>query len=176
MVDSHKCPHGYTYPHLGDDIPLPPEILNGVANTFYATGWILMLSSPRYWNALRRIPPKAFLLERLDAWLAFAMRGGPYVDSLAANERKAAIERRSAPFERLRDLLVDWQPPLVTSEIHDAATALYIAEFSRAPDEGWDRTDLTGVPLEAMLLWPEGEWDEQAFLAGQISDKPSSGR
>ncbi len=167
--------HTHKYPLIGDGDGMPgtPEILQGVANSFYATGWILMLNSPKLWGALRRIPPKAFLLERLDAWLAFARRGGQYVDSLEVDERTAAMERRSAPFQRLRDLLVDWEPPVVTPEIREAACALHIAEFSRPPDADWERLDLAGMPLEAMLLWPEGEWDEEAFVAGQLGNKPS---
>jgi len=166
--------HSHKYPLIGngDEMPGGPEILEGVANAFYATGWILMLSSPKLWGALRRIPPKAFLLERLDAWLAFASDRGLCLAE--GEDRAAAIARRSVPFRRLRDLLVDWEPPVVTPEIREAASALHIAEFHRPPDTDWERVDFEGIPLEAMLLWPEGEWDEEAFVASQVDNKPQS--
>jgi hypothetical protein len=162
-----KCQKCLPLLHLGEGIPLPPEILQGVADSFYATGWVNMLSSAELWGTLRRLPPKAFLIERVDAWLAFARRGGQYVASLEEDERAAAIEQRSAPFQRLRDLLIDWEPPVVTPEIREAARLLHISEFSRPPDEDWGRPDLTGVPIEATLVWPEGEWNEEAFVAGK---------
>lgn len=157
--------------HLGDGVPLSPDILQGVADSFYATGWVNMLSSPELWGALRRIPPKAFLIERVDAWLAFARRGGQYVAFLEGDERAAAIEERSAPFLCLRKLLIDWEPPVVTPEIREAARALHISEFRRAADEDWGRPELTGMPIEATLVWPEGEWNEEAFLAGKLTDQ-----
>ena len=168
--------HSHKYPLIGngDGMPGGPEILEGVANSFYATGWINMLSSPKLWDALRRIPSKVFLLERLDAWLAFASKGGQYAYFVQGDERAAALQQRSAPFQCLRDLLIDWEPPVVTPEIREAARALHIAEFCRPPDEDWGRPDLTGMPLEATLLWPEGEWDEEAFVASQVDNKPPS--
>lgn len=163
MQNNHKC---LPILHFGDEVPLSPEILQGVADSFYATGWINMLSSPKLWGALRRIPPKAFLIERLDAWLVFARK------SVADGDEKAAlVERRSIPFQCLRDLLVDWEPPTVTPEIREAARTLHISEFGRPPDDDWDRMAQEGVHLEAALLWPEGEWDEQAFLAQQASEQ-----
>ncbi len=135
--------HSHTYPLIGngDEIPLAPEILEGVANSFYATGWINVLSSPELWGVLRRVPPKAFLVERVDAWLAFASKGGQYVYLVEGDERAAALKQRSAPFQRLRDLLIDWEPPVVTAEIREAARALHIAEFRRPPTKiGGDLT------------------------------------
>ncbi len=158
-----KCQKCLPILHLGDDVPLAPEILQGVADSFYATMWINVLSSPNLWSALRRLPPKSFLIERIDAWLAFARNHGQYV-FVHEEERAAMVEARSVPFLRLRALLVDWEPAVVTPEIREAAYALHMAEFLRPPDElREDPNDPSDIPLEAYLLWPEGEWDEEAF-------------
>jgi hypothetical protein len=56
---------------------------------------------------------------------------------------------------------------VVTEEIREAARALYISEFSRPPED-WNLEAMEEpMPLEAMLLWPEGGWNEEAFLAQQ---------
>jgi hypothetical protein len=178
VLKGRRMDHSHKYPLIGcgHGIPLPPEVLEGVANSLYATLWITMLSSPKLWETLRRIPPKAFLLDRIDAWLAFARKGGKYVHSLEGEERAAAIEERSLPFRRLLDLLLVWDPPVVTPEIREAARALHIAEFQRPPSDDWDLShEYPPIPLEATLPWPEGEWDEEAFLAGRFGNETPSG-
>ena len=52
----------------------------------------------------------------------------------------------------------------------------HFAEMGVSLDKNWDGPEFEpkDAPLEAMLLWPEGEWDEEAFVAGQIDNKPLS--
>jgi hypothetical protein len=54
--------------------------------------------------------------------------------------------------------------------------AAHFAEMGVPLAENWDgpEFDPPNMPHEAMLLWPEGEWDEEAFVAGQVGDKPAS--
>jgi len=170
MSESHTCLRN------PDGTPLSPELAQGIADAISATLWIEILSVPKLWSALRRLPPKAFLLERIDAWLAFATKTGSQFYGLEADERAAAIEARSIPFLRLRNLLLDWDLSNVTPEIREAARALHIAEFQKPPPDDRDLSHVDPpIPLEATLPWPEGEWDEEAFLAGRFGNDSPSG-
>lgn len=169
MSESHRCLCKW------DGTPLSPELAQGIADAMSATLWIEILSVPKLWSALRRIPPKVFLIERIDAWLAFVQKNGSYLYGLEGDERVAAIEERSLPFLRLRNLLFDWDLSNVTPEIREAARALHIAEFQRPPPDDRDLSKADPpIPLEATLVWPEGEWDEEAFLAGRFGNESTS--
>lgn len=158
-----------------DGTPITVEIAAEIKNVVYALGWIDMLSSPRLWATLRRIPPKTFLLELIDAYLVYA-RSGRYYVSVPEGQPRPDLTLRSAPAERLRNLLVDWEPPIVTPDIREAATALHLAEFGPPLADDWDdpKNDPTDIPIEGMLIWPEGEWDENAFVTARFNKKPQS--
>lgn len=186
MNDSDK------YAHLGHEIPPLPEIArNGgwlpggtplTPETWYEFWcvigiglWFLTLTSSRHWAMLRRIPSKAYLLQLVDAYLIYA-KSGRYYRGSPVSPAPVDMTERSALAERLRDLLADWEPPAVTPEIREAAMAVCIAESGSPPDENWDgpENDPPAIPLEAMLIWPEGSWDEEAFLAGKLTEMNES--
>jgi hypothetical protein len=188
VFQDEQMKHSHKYAQLGDPIiptpeilrqgwmpdgtPITPEVWNEFGVVLHILMWFAVLASPRIWPALRRIPPKTFLLELVDAYLVYARSNRHYAHS-PEFQRKVDLTKRSAPVELLRNLLVDWEPPIVTPEIREAALAVHIAEFGSPPVEGWDdpQNDPIDVPLEATLIWPEGEWDEEAFLAGRFGNE-----
>jgi hypothetical protein len=71
----------------------------------------------------------------------------------------AACERRVVLARKLRDLVAAWTPPELPAEITDTARALLDVEGLKPPGgRGWDEMDfdLEGLPVEDILLWPEG--------------------
>lgn len=157
--------------HFGDGTPLTTESTTEMARSVNAAGWIAMLAAPKLWAALRRIPPKAFILECVDIYLAYAKSPRHYA-YIPDGQRRPDLRLRAPAVEHLRKLLVDWQPPVVTTEIREAARAVYFTEYGAPPQPSWDEEEhnLPNMPLEATLIWPEGEWNEEAFLAGELTD------
>ncbi|MBK9264629.1 MAG: hypothetical protein IPM54_33195 [Polyangiaceae bacterium] len=184
MADSPK------YAHLSDQIPPLPEIFRKggwlpdatpiTPETWYEFwcvaaihGWFMVLTSPRLWARLRRIPPKAFLLKIVDVYLVYAKSSRRYSHNPQIRP-PVDLALRAASVERLRSLLVDWEPPVVTPEIREAAMAAHLTEMGEPLAENWDGPEFEpkDAPLEAMLPWPEGgEWDEEAFLAGRMNEE-----
>lgn len=185
MKDSHKyaqlgdqripVPQVFRQGWMPDGTPITQEVWNEFRFVLHILMWFAVLASPRIWPALRRIPPKTFLLELVDAYLVYAGSGRHYAHS-PEFQRRVDLTKRSAPVEHLRNLLVAWEPPIVTPEIREAARAVHIAEGGSPPADDWDdpQNDPIDVPIEAMLLWPEGEWNEEAFVAGQFGDESTS--
>lgn len=127
---------------------------------------------------LRRVPSKAYLLQLVDAYLVYAKSGRRYIWHSPQFVPPVDLTKRSALAERLRALLVNWEPPVVTHELREAAMAIHVAEVGSPPDENWDgpENDLPDRPLEATLLWPEGTWDEGAFLTGKFTENDDDAR
>lgn len=157
-----------------DGTPITTELAQEIEHVIHAIGWIDVLASPRLWATLRRIPPKAFLLELIDAYLVYARSGRRYTN-VPEGQQRPDLTLRSAPAERLRALMVAWEPPVISTEIRDAALAVALAEFGPPPAESGDDVDHDiPMPLEAALAWPEGEWDENAFVTAHVDNKPES--
>ena len=156
--------------HFGDGTPITPEFSTELVRAVNAGGWIGMLAAPKLWAALRRIPPKAFLLEQVDTYLAYAKSRRHYA-YIPEGQPRPDLSERAPAVERLRDLLLDWEPAIVTPEIRDAARAIYFTEYGAESKISWDEQveDGASLSLEATLIWPEGEWDEAAFLAGTMN-------
>lgn len=162
------------YGYCPDGTPITPEIGREIRDVLHAIGWIGVLASSRLWATLRRIPPKAFLLELIDAYLVYARSSRHYVN-VPKGQPRPDLTLRSAPAERLRNLLFAWEPPLITTEIRDAALAVALAEFGEPPAENWDDAEHdVPIPLEASLIWPEGAWDENAFVTARVDNKAQS--
>ena len=150
---------------MPDGTPITPETWKEFANVLNAESWFAMLASPRLWSMLRRIPPKAFLIELLDAYLVYAKSGRHYAHD-QEGRRRPDLSLRSKSAEHLRELLIAWEPPTVTPEIREAARTVSAAEYGETRSENWDDPEHDPpTPLEATLIWPEGEWDENAFVA-----------
>lgn len=157
--------------HFGDGTPLTNDFAPDFAQVVNASGWIGMLAAPKLWAALRRIPPKAFLLELVDTYLQYAKSRYHYA-YIPEDRARPDLRLRGSAVERLRDLLLDWEPPVIAPEIRDAARAIYLTEYGAPPKESWDDAahDLPGISLEATLVWPEGPWNELEFLASQTNN------
>ncbi len=149
MRDSHK------YAQLSDEIPplpevfrsggwapdgtpITPEVWNEFGTIIAILLWFAVLTSPRLWANLRRIPPKAFLLKIVNAYLVYAQSNRHYAHSPQVRPYVIDLTLRAAPVERLRDLLIDWEPPVVTPEIREAAMAVHIAERGEPLKKNWD--------------------------------------
>ncbi len=155
--------------HFGDGTPITPEFAMELSRAVNAGGWIDMMAAPKHWVALRRIPPKAFLLEQVDTYLSYAKSGRHYA-YIPEGQPRPDLSLRGPAVERLRDLLRDWEPPMITPDIREAARAIYFTEYGAVPKKSWDEEvhDLPDISLEATLIWPEGPWDEGAFIANQV--------
>jgi len=167
MEDStvHACPDGTL---------ITGEVAQEIKDVIYAMGWIEVLASSRRWATLRRIPPKAFLLELIDGYLVYARKGRYYL-RVPRFEPRPDLTLRVGLAERLRSLLFAWEPPVMTDEIRDAALAVALAEFGEPPAENCiDVEHDVSIPLEASLIWPEGEWDENAFVTARADNKLQS--
>lgn len=155
--------------HFGDGTPLTADFGAEMARAMNAAGWIDMLGAPTLWAALRRIPPKSFVLECVDIYLEYAKSRRHYA-YIPDGQPRPDVRLRAPAVEQLRKLLLDWEPPIVTPEIRDAARAVYFTEYGTQPS--WDEEQVPpDMPLEATLIWPEGEWNEEAFLAGKLTDQ-----
>lgn len=157
---------------LPDGTPITPETWNEFWSVASIHGWFMVLTSPRLWARLRRIPSKAFLLKIVDVYLVYAKSSRRYSHNPQIRP-PVDLALRAASADRLRNLLVDWEPPVVTPEIREAAMAAHRAEVNEPLKENWDGPEFEpeDAPLEAMLPWPEGEWNEEAFLAGRLNDE-----
>ncbi len=135
-------------------------------DVLHADGWIYVLAAPRLWSALRRIPPKEHVLRLVDAFTQYAHSDHCY-HSLPKGTPRPDPSRRGPAAKHLHDLLLQWEPPEVTREIQEAARAVLVEERVGLPDVPWDEREPyeDEVPVEAGLLWPEGFWNEEAFLA-----------
>lgn len=161
--------------HFGDGTPIANDFAMDFTRVVNASGWIGMFAAPKLWTALRRIPPKVFLLELVETYLEYA-RSRYHYAYIPEDQERPDLSLRGPVVQRLRDLLLDWEPPLITPEIQDAARAVYLAEYGAPPKESWDEADhnFTDMPLEASLIWPEGPWDEEAFIAARVDNEPPS--
>jgi hypothetical protein len=136
------------------------------AHIVNAGDWIGMLAAPKLWAALRRVPPKAFLLELVETYLVYAKSHHLYAH-IPEDQPRPDLSLRGPAVERLLALLREWEPPTVTHEIRETARAIYFAEHGAPPKKPWDEleNDFPDIPLESTLVWPEGPWDEEAFIA-----------
>ncbi|MDI3291206.1 Uma2 family endonuclease [Polyangium sp. 15x6] len=134
------------------------------ADVINAGGWIYVLAAPRLWSVLRRIPPKEHVLRLVDAFAQYAYSDHCY-HSIPHSASRPDPSRRGPAAARLRDLLVQWNPPEVTPAIQEAARAVLCEERIALADVPWEERGPyeDEVPVEAGLLWPEGSWNEQAF-------------
>jgi hypothetical protein len=160
------------YGHFGDGTPITNDSATEFTRVVNASSWIDMLAAPKLWAILRRVPPKAFLLEQVERYLAYAKSRRHYA-YIPEGQARPDLSMRGPAMERLRDLVLEWEPPIVTPEIRDAARAVYFTEYGAPPKESWDKAeyDTPGIALEATLIWPEGPWDEAAFLAGNMNNE-----
>lgn len=152
--------------HFADGTPLTSGFTADMARSVNAAGWIAMLAAPKLWAALRRIPPKSFILECVDIYREYAKSPRRYFH-IPDGQPGPDLRLRAAAVEHLRHLLLEWEPPLVTPEIREAARAVHFAETGTTPEPSWDdqEHDMPGLSLEATLIWPEGQWNENAFVA-----------
>lgn len=158
--------------HFGDGTPVTNDSAAELARVVNAGSWIDMLAAPKLWAALRRIPPKSFLLELVETYLEYAKSDRHYA-YIPEDQPRPDPSLRGPAVERLRDLLLDWQPPHITEKIRDAARAIYLTEYGAPPKESWDEAEheVQEMPLEATLIWPEGKWDEEAFITGEFANE-----
>lgn len=163
--------HGY----FGDGTPITKDFATEFSHVVNAASWIDMLAAPKLWAALRRIPPKTFLLELVETYLEYA-RSRRHYAYIPEEQERPDLSLRGPAVQRLRDLLLGWEPPLITPEIQDAARAVYLTEYGAPPKESWDEAEhnFPDTPLEASLIWPAGPWDEEAFLAARVDNEPPS--
>src|SRR5262245_38590581 len=102
--------------HFGDGTPITPDFATEFTRVVNAGGWLGMLAAPKLWAALRRVPPKAFLLEVVEIYLAYAKSRRHYA-YIPEGQPRPDLSLRGPAVERLRALLLDWEPPMLTAEI-----------------------------------------------------------
>lgn len=141
---------GYIY--FGPDgEPVPSDF----ATMVNCCGWLFIMAAPKLWEALPRIPPKAFLLKLMNSFVPYA-HSKHYTRYIPEGETPVDTSQRGPAATRLRELLNQWEPPHVTNEIREAARLLLLADGYKEPPSGWDeyRPD-PDVPVEEMVIWPE---------------------
>jgi hypothetical protein len=135
-------------------------------------GWLALLAAPRLWNALPRIPPKEHLLFLIDAFLPYA-HSDRYYSEVPPGKQRADISQRGPAAERLRQLLLRWEPPALTQEIREAARAVILADGGAEPVGGWDNYEPDPhIAVEETILWPEGTWEDYQRAAAIIPPNP----
>jgi hypothetical protein len=154
-----------------------PITAGELADYAHCVPWVAVLAAPRFYARLRRVPPKEHLLTLLDAFLPYA-HSKRFLSEVPRGQPRQETPDRGPCAERLRALIAQWEPPALTPEIRDAARALAVADACPPPTGGWDDYDGSDTPgpAEDGLMWPEGRWDEEAFLASQNDALPGPAR
>lgn len=141
-----------------EDVASSPERRSkyaDVAEVTAAINWLRVLASPLLARSLRRRVDRENLIRLLDVYIAYAERGDWYRRS--HDEDHERLVRRTPLGRELRRMIAGWSPPVIAPEITDAARALLAAEYVDSPPAGWDAfSNETEIPLEDVLMWPEG--------------------
>ncbi len=147
-----------TVPTGPDGLPITTQF----ADVIHFIGWIDVLARPQIWNKLPRIPPKEHLMRLADAYRVHAYSKRWYTH-LLPDEPPPDPAIRGPAADHFRAVVDLWEPPVLTTELCDAARAVMASEFPRCAREvpNWNREpDDADLPTEQTLLWPEGTWND----------------
>ena len=129
-------------------------ILADYSDVINTLQWLMVLSSTPLYRSLGRTPISAHLVELLNIYLEYVAHDGRY---RRAEFEGVPYERRGPLAGELRALLAAWAPPELPNTIKEAARGLLYAEGLLGPEGDWDNLMIVDpVPVEEMLLWPEG--------------------
>jgi hypothetical protein len=114
--------------------------------------WLEMFAAPHLFHGMRRMPPREHLLGIMDIYLAYVRHDGRYMEP---QFEPVPYERREPLAKKLRALLENWMPPIISQDIIETARALLYAE-GVDPPEGWEHVCPPDFRPEEHLRWPEG--------------------
>ena len=112
-----------------------------VLNVWY---WLMVMAAPPLYCAMKRRVETDHLVRLLDVYIAYAERGSRY---LGASFEPVPYEQRLPLAQKLRALLGAWTPPVLPSEITEAARAL----LTKAMGTGRDLSPLLMAEVKGVL-------------------------